>query len=383
MKGKLLIGLAAVVAVAVETVLLASRGPSAQAQPVASISLPAPGAVKQLYPNCNNITLTFPDGTPSQTVVQAVTPPDAVESLWRHSAALGRFEGFNPAFPGASDLPSVSFLDAVWLCMVEGPGVTAPPPPPPGATATATSPAQPPPPPPPSAGVTADLAVTDLFPDNLPQGNVRARITNNGPDALTSANVDLSCSVAITPYGGGIPIAHGMGGPIVVSLNAGQTADFPTGISIDISQNLSQVTCTIQVTFNDPDAANDSFTETFPTADLEIVNIDITAQGWPTNAQPSALLKNNGPGILANVPATHQCEASICPNNVTCSASMVQTYPAQPVTLNLAPGQAVSVTTPHTYNANTDYTDYIKCEVQVPFSDPNAGNNTRTETPLQ
>ena len=125
MKGKLLIGLAAVVAVAVVTVLLATRGPSVGAQPVASISLPPPGGAVQLYGGCNNIGLTFPDGTPSQQVVQAVTPPDSVESLWRHSALMGRFEGFNPAFPGASDLLSVNFLDAAWLCLTEEPPVAA------------------------------------------------------------------------------------------------------------------------------------------------------------------------------------------------------------------------------------------------------------------
>jgi hypothetical protein len=112
--------------------LLAARGPTVRAQPVASISLPPPGGAVQLYLGCNNIGLTFPDGTPSQQVVQAVTPANAVESLWRHSAALGRFEGFNPAFPGASDLLSVDFLDAAWLCMAEGlPGAVMPPPPPP------------------------------------------------------------------------------------------------------------------------------------------------------------------------------------------------------------------------------------------------------------
>lgn len=102
---------------AVVTVFLAAQAPAALAQPVADISLPMPGDTVQLYAGCNNVGLTFPDGTPSEAVVQAVTPPDAVESLWRHNAEQGRFEGFNPAFPGASDLLSVNFLDAAWLCM--------------------------------------------------------------------------------------------------------------------------------------------------------------------------------------------------------------------------------------------------------------------------
>ncbi len=82
---------------------------------------------QQLYPGCNNISLTFPDGTPSQTVVQAVTPAGTVETLWRFNGPLNKFEGFSPAFPQASDLMSVNFLDAVWFCMSAAPGATSPP----------------------------------------------------------------------------------------------------------------------------------------------------------------------------------------------------------------------------------------------------------------
>lgn len=158
MKGKVLSVLA--VAAVVALTLLAARGPSALAQPVADIILPPPGSATQLYAGCNNVSLTFPDGTPSQQVVQAVTPPGSVESLWRHSAALARFEGFNPAFPGASDLLSVNFLDAAWLCMAEvAPGATSPPPPPAPPPPTPTPPTSPPPPPVPTQG---DLVLHEI-----------------------------------------------------------------------------------------------------------------------------------------------------------------------------------------------------------------------------
>jgi len=124
----------AVVAVAaVVAALLGAHGSAVRAQPVASIALPEPGASVQLYPGCNNIGLTFPDGTASETVVQAVTPAGVVQAMWRHNAALNKFEGFSPAAPQASDLLTVNFLDAVWLCVAG-----APPPVP-----TATSPAAP------------------------------------------------------------------------------------------------------------------------------------------------------------------------------------------------------------------------------------------------
>jgi competence protein ComEC len=87
------------------------------AQQVATITLPAPGATEPLYEGCNNISLTFPDGTASQSVAQAVSPPEAVESMWRYDAAQGRFVGFSPAAPQASDLLTADFLDAVWVCV--------------------------------------------------------------------------------------------------------------------------------------------------------------------------------------------------------------------------------------------------------------------------
>jgi hypothetical protein len=37
--------------------------------------------------------------------------------MWRHDAAMNRFEGFSPVAPQASDLLTVGFLDAVWLCI--------------------------------------------------------------------------------------------------------------------------------------------------------------------------------------------------------------------------------------------------------------------------
>jgi len=110
-------------------VLLAAHGPSVRAQPVATITLPSPGGTKQLWPGCNNIALSFPDGTASQAVVQAVTPAGAVQAMWRHNAALNKFEGFSPAAPQASDLLTVNFMDAVWLCLAGTPPAAPPPPP--------------------------------------------------------------------------------------------------------------------------------------------------------------------------------------------------------------------------------------------------------------
>lgn len=125
----------AVGAAAVVGALVGAGGLPVRAQPVASISLPPPATTRQLFPGCNNIALTFPDGTASQTVVEAVAPGGTVESLWRHNAALKKFDGFSPMAPQASDLLTVNFLNAVWLC-VSGEGPPAPTPTPPVPTAT-------------------------------------------------------------------------------------------------------------------------------------------------------------------------------------------------------------------------------------------------------
>jgi hypothetical protein len=129
----------ALVAVATVIAALAARALLVQAQPVASITLPPPSGTVELYAGCNNISLTFPDGTASDTVAQAVTPTGALQAMWRHNTAQNRFEGFSPAAPQASDLLTVDFLDAVWLCMaVPAPAVA----PSPGAVSTPTAPTQ-------------------------------------------------------------------------------------------------------------------------------------------------------------------------------------------------------------------------------------------------
>jgi hypothetical protein len=168
----------ALAAVGLAVVLLATYGPSVGAQPVASITLPAPGSTKQLYPGCNAIALTFPDGTTSQTVLQAVTPSGAVEAMWRHDAALNQFEGFSPAAPQASDLLTVNFLDPVWLCL---PGTLTP-----VSTAVPCSPS-----PPPSPVPTATPKPATATP---PVGNGQASIVFTGQGDKDTASFQVGYS---------------------------------------------------------------------------------------------------------------------------------------------------------------------------------------------
>ena len=75
-----------------------------------------------LSTGCNAVGLTFPDGTAPSGAAGAITPAEAFESLWRLDNATGLFQAHVAAAPQASDLTSLQFLDAVFVC-ASGPGL--------------------------------------------------------------------------------------------------------------------------------------------------------------------------------------------------------------------------------------------------------------------
>jgi hypothetical protein len=177
-------------AAAIVAALLSAQGASAQAQPLASIALPSPGGTVQLYRGCNNVALTFPDGTASDVVVQAVTPASVVEAMWRHKADLGGFEGFSPAAPQVSDLQTVDFLDPVWLCVAE-PSAASPPPVTPSplaspiASPSSSDPSPPPPPTPTPAAVTQPSLLPATVSPAQVGGLAKVTLTNDAPFMAT------------------------------------------------------------------------------------------------------------------------------------------------------------------------------------------------------
>ncbi|TKJ30500.1 MAG: hypothetical protein CEE40_04695 [Chloroflexi bacterium B3_Chlor] len=117
-------------------------------------------------------------------------------------------------------------------------------------------------PPPPSG---ADLAITDLRPQT-PVGPVLGDITNHGPGTLTNVTVQLSCQWVVSDPIEGTQVDSGATGsmPISISnLSPGQTQAFNTDISVDPSYRYD-VTCSVQVGFNDPNLGNNSYSESFP-----------------------------------------------------------------------------------------------------------------------
>ncbi len=161
----------------------------------------------------------------------------------------------------------------VTLRVESGPG-PEPTPPPPQATPTSPPQATPPPPQPtatpavpPGGGqwgvLSTDLAVTDLYADKLLNGTVYGRLTNHGPETLTNMTLQFSCEWAKTAYGDTLGVIEQMGprNITITSLNPGQTAAWNTYITVDLTQYWYNMTCSIQVDFNDPNTANNSYSE--------------------------------------------------------------------------------------------------------------------------
>jgi plastocyanin len=102
------------------TGMITVEAPSPTPAPAPAASpTPAPGQVERvdLFAGCNNVSLTWPDGTPAATVAAAVTPPNALQAIWRFDNSTQTFRAFSPQFPQASDLTTVNRFDAVFICM--------------------------------------------------------------------------------------------------------------------------------------------------------------------------------------------------------------------------------------------------------------------------
>jgi hypothetical protein len=371
------VGLCLMVLAVAVTVVLAAQRSSAQAPPVATIALPEPGEAMELFPGCNFISLTFPDGTATQAVVDAVTPPETVQALWRQTPSLDRFEGFSPAFPQASDLLSVNFLDPVWICLPLGPlpaptsptpavaPLTGTPTPAPAVSATPT----------PAAQLTADLALTDLLLQTKPQGNVVVQLKNNGPDSLVNVNVDVWCStVDVKRYDGSPASGQEVTSPIPVSLSSGQTADFQTGLSIDISQAAYVVSCEVKPAFIDPDPTN-NYSGLIFSLDADLAVTDIVAPNLPPYSNLYVHITNNGPDSLVNTAVLMSCSVNERPYYGMPSGYEV----SGPLTATLSPGQTGEFATG--ISVNTEQARYdVTCTVDNPLYDHNAANNEHSET---
>lgn len=90
---------------------------------------PVPGNVDTvaLAPGCNPLAATWPSGTAVAAVAAAVSPAEALVSIWKFDVAARRWLGYAPAAPPeVSDLAAVERLDAIFVCMGAPGSVTRP-----------------------------------------------------------------------------------------------------------------------------------------------------------------------------------------------------------------------------------------------------------------
>jgi hypothetical protein len=116
-----------------------------------------------------------------------------------------------------------------------------------------------------SAGVlTADLAITDLFPDNWPNGMIFARITNNGPGSPSNSAVQISCEGSSHAYSDNSITPISSSDALTISQAPGITTAYSTGISTLGVAFWYDVTCTINPSFKDTNSGNNKYSEKFP-----------------------------------------------------------------------------------------------------------------------
>jgi len=110
---------------------------------------------------------------------------------------------------------------------------------------------------------TADVAVTDLFADNQPQGVMWVRITNNGPATLANQKVDVTISQSRSALT--VPPAVDSATATTqytLNLAPGQTQTINLGIQIDTTKHRYDFTvAAAAVDFIDPAAGNNVYQE--------------------------------------------------------------------------------------------------------------------------
>jgi hypothetical protein len=71
-----------------------------------------------LVEGCNPVASTWPDATAIADAAGAVAPAEALDAIWNFDPATGMWQGYSPSAPAAvSDLESIDFLDAIFVCV--------------------------------------------------------------------------------------------------------------------------------------------------------------------------------------------------------------------------------------------------------------------------
>ncbi len=243
--------------------------------------------------------------------------------------------------------------------------------------------------------ISADLAVTDLYPGNQPYGQIWARITNNGPDRLTNAAATLNCTVKqIDRNTNAETTIGGLNQNITITLAPGQTQAYTIGQSIDLNVYAYDTTCTVGFML-DPNSGNNSYNEqiggisggpagppaqpTLPQMHVVLVDLtvtDIFPQSLPTG-NVDMRITNNGPDALTNATVGTACTATIHQYVLGSPTTNVSSYRTD--TITLAAGQTGVYSTGIGITNSTKYWYEFTCEVNFTL-DSNIGNNSYSET---
>jgi hypothetical protein len=113
----------------------------------------------------------------------------------------------------------------------------------------------------------ADLSITDLFADNMPQGNALVRITNRGPEPIEGLDVKLHCTALPEPLPGVIAPADPITIEIIlmkINQSRGQTKEFDTTLDVDFDLFAYKINCRIDPGDGDPITSNNEYSEVLP-----------------------------------------------------------------------------------------------------------------------
>ena len=108
---------------------------------------------------------------------------------------------------------------------------------------------------------TADVAVTDIYAGNKPQGQFHVRITNHGPGTLNNVTVPVTCQYERTDKNTKAQSTQSANISVKLSIKPGEQMSFPTTLTLDTNVFEYLVACEVQPNFNDPDPGNNNYNE--------------------------------------------------------------------------------------------------------------------------
>jgi hypothetical protein len=228
--------------------------------------------------------------------------------------------------------------------------------------------------------VQSDLAVTDIFPLNLPQGEVSCRITNNGPNAVQNASVYLVTRANIYSDFNLITEVE-LYDWLTVSLQAGETDEFNTSLKVDTSSYWYELTCTITLTQHDldPVVSNNSYSEQigspnpYHTIQADLAVTDIFPDSLP-NGNIFCRITNHGPDALQNVTIDLTTHRTDNPGPQQSDGG----YITKQLTVTLQPGETGIFDTDWDVIASLYPIEFI-CDVTLSQLDPNPNNDSYSE----